>query len=429
MGQKSSKAQTTPKRRSVSFNVKREPAFGITQVPGRKSAQDKLISTNVERLLREQPNLNIQYSPQPAIKRKPSKTLQQIPSGDKIEDSQSTDKKPKSLETLEPASSSPPSFVYYIDEATHALCILDSKSNTWKKNMLKNAHCTHPTYSLSSFGMSVLRDEILASLHSSAIIPVDNDTIHIVGRFHLEYKITVNSFKILGENSLKFSNPTVCYGDKKIYFLSGEKGDGYINACVEYNVETKSWISLPDLPAPHVNGSAVYLQDSKNPNNFKLAVIGGFSSKQTDQMNQNISIFDFDEYKWETIPLSESPSETPLPTFIRAPFIQEDDETLLILDSEGIFYEIDVEKQKLQRAYGLYAVRDMNKKRIISYQKTESNHLLMATKERKVVINLQFLATETEDLAAPSSPQRKKPSSDYSDIKVDLNRKKFNNVL
>mgnify|MGYP000846910111 FL=1 len=428
MGTKASKLSNSPatKRRSQSFSETYQPSYDIVKVVGRRSEQTQGSSSPI---YDEPMNEHSDVSFQKEIRPHATRSIHSMPRLSTSTSGRSSLTKANNNSKAQASSTLPlawqkaplPSILYYLDETSHVLCILDPKTGRWKKNELKLARCSHPHFSLSSFGAIVFRNEILSHLEKSALVPVDDDTIHIVGRYHLEYQVSKNNFKLLGERPIKFSNPTVCYGNSKIYFLSGEKDRKYVTTCAVYDCETNSWSSLPDLPAPHVNGSACCYQDPLKPNSFKLIVIGGYSSNNIN--NQQVSVFDFDTYAWETFALPDSGS--PLPKINKPPLFQDDNGALLVLDSDGIFYDLDVNKKRFKKAEGIYAVRDFSSKAVVSYCRTENNQLAMLTKSVQKSIRIRLCLDEDISAITPT----KKPSSEYQETKVNLTRQKTQNLI
>lgn len=420
MGQKTSKATSSPHKRSrsQSFIEKNRSVIDAGNPNNRKSDQDKVPVFIKDDDLTEKPNMNSQPDAGVRSNRK-TKTLAQVPTVTAKGNLQSIiHSKSRSYTVMHPPISEDLfcEFLYYIDEKSSVLCLFYPKTSKWKKNELKIAHCSHPGFGLSSFGAIVLRNEILSSLQNSAILPIDHDLIHIIGRFHLEYRISQNSFRLLTEkNPLKFSNPTACHGDRKIYFLSGEKGSEYTNACVEYDLETRSWISLPNLPEPHVNGSALFFKEGDKA---KLAVLGGFSAKGSP--NIVVSVFDFEEYQWETIPMPEAIAMSDESKFVKAPIFLDDQNTLLAIDSDGIFYELNTEQKKFQKAEGLFSLREFRTRKIVSYCRTAVNQLAILTKNTQISMRIDLLLVE--ESSSPTTSEKKTAPPEYTDHKVSLNR-------
>lgn len=303
-----------------------------------------------------------------------------------------------------------PLILHYIDNRRNQLCVYDTKTQQWTKNNLNIAHCEHYNYELSSSGEAVFRNQILASLQDSTLVPIDNDTFHIIGRLHLEYSVSKNSFKFLDEQETKLHDPTVCYGAGSIFLLSGEQNNEYVSSCVRYDILDKVWVPMPDLPSAHVNGTAICCLDPEKKGAYKIIVVGGFSSRIPTLFNLNMSVFDSETNQWEIIPLEKFCPKPP--KFIRAPIVQShEDKVLLIQDDNGLaFYEIDLKDWSFGEVKKLSFPEDLNMPRRVSYCLDEKDDVLFLTKYDShacpdIRENLSLKTTKT---------------SDYSIVRVNL---------
>jgi hypothetical protein len=221
----------------------------------------------------------------------------------------------------------------------------------------------------------------------------------------------------LGDNAPKLINPTVCYGAKNIFVLSGDHNADYASDCARFDIEKQAWIPMPSLPSPHVNGSAVYYLDPEGSTSNKLVVIGGFTSRIPTLFNHTVSVFDFDTNSWDVIPLTSMTDK--LPKFIRAPIVQNVQGTLLILhedQEEPNFFELDLYSRNLQKAEGFFPDVDIRVQRKISYCfDEENNELVFLTRTCQNVNSLPMFGERSSE-----RPLKDKLPSEYSVIRVSL---------
>ena len=426
MGLKHSKIKSPSHemRRRHSFNDKDLPSFQKTQVSMRRSIEPKVESSFEEDFPSEFPT----SSQHDHIQINDSKEIHSMPRDLPIK---SFTRLParivrdQSLQSLDSPRTSPiverfklPSILYYVDQQRIQLCVYDTKTQVWKKNDLRLAHCEHSDFELSSYGAAVIRNEIISHLQESTLVAVDNDTIHFIGKIHLEYCISRNSFKFLGEHVPKFTNPTVCCSSDNIFFLSGEQDGEFVSSCARYDLKKKVWIPMPNAPYPHVNGSALCYIDSEKNYGCKILVVGGLESRIPTLFNYNISIFDLESETWEVIPIADF-CEKP-PRLIRAPIVQNDRGKILVIHDENgiVFYEFDPTDGTFAREAGLCPLETFNIQRRVSYCLDEDDQLVFLSKISRCTNSFHLLGEES-----PRRTTKKKSFSEYSIVKVSLTPK------
>ena len=310
-----------------------------------------------------------------------------------------------------------PSILYYLDNHQYRLSVLDPKTEIWKKNDLKQASCEHPNFGLSSYATVVFRNQILSQLQESVLVAVDNDTIHVIGKMHLEYSISKNNFTLLREQAPKFTNPTVCFGANNIFLLSGQHGTECVNNCVRYDLAKKVWITMPSLPSPHVNGSAtVCYFDAEKRDSYKIVIVGGFSSRIPTLFNYTASVFDSESNSWDVIPLEVGWGK-PI-RFIRAPIVQNSERNLLILHHDGEeldFYLLDINSRNLSEAEGHHTEMGVSIQKKAPFCVTEDNNLMFLARGCKYTKSLPDLAEDPSERADKGGL-----SPEYSVIKINL---------
>ena len=417
MGHKHSKVQLTSaqKIRRNSHAVYQEPEtlYDITKIRGRKSAEGRIETTvpAEDTLTTEVPKSSSATS---QVQRR-AHPLPQSAIFDTLPTRVTATRGPLTLPAFLNRSQAQPSILFYHDTKTNQLCIYDATTGYWKKNELKIAHCQNPGFELSTNGMIVFRKEVLSCLQDSLFIPVDNNTIHVIGKIHLEYTISTNCFKLLKEKGYKFNNPTICYGANNIFFLSGDQDNEYVSSCVRYDLQKKTWITMPDIPLPHVNGSAACYYDAES-DSHKIVVIGGLSSRIPTLFNYTASVYDLKTNTWETFDLSQF-SEKPI-KFIRSPMVHTESGNLMILQGEDVVsvYELDIKIPCLKKIQGLNPSLDLNFQRRAAFCLNEDNELVFLTKTPQVTQSLP----EFGECGVMS--QSKQLSLGHSIIKVNLSQ-------
>lgn len=311
-----------------------------------------------------------------------------------------------------------PSILFYIDEKKKLLCVLDLKTRKWTKNQLLKAHFEHTNADLSLFGVCLFRNEVLSWLQNSILIPIDDQTIHVIGHYHLKYNIVKNCFYLQEGQNNRITNQTVCYGNKNIFCISGEQDGSYVTQCDQYDIKREVWVPMPNIPSPHVKGSAVCYLCPEFKDTFKVVVMGGLSSKIPTLFNYNISIFDFKQKEWETIPLMKMTTKPP--KFYQAPLYQSNEGNLFIFgaESDSACYEINLEENKISVVEDLknFKERGFAFQDRVSACTTEDNEFTLLVKNKQLMKR-----TKLEDGSSPRSP-RKRQQNDYIEWKFCLTK-------
>lgn len=247
-----------------------------------------------------------------------------------------------------------PTVLFYFDYRSKLLWMLDDNLMKWRFNDLLYSRFESSTDTeFSRFEQAVFRAEFPEYIRYSTLIATNDKTIHVLGKYHLEYKTWSNSFKLKHTNIHNIKWPTVCFGGNNIFSLSGEEeGGSYSTKCKRYIIDLEVWVPFQDIPAPHMFGSATcYTSTDEKNGSFKLMVVGGYKSANPKTINENISMYDFKSDVWTTLSLSIFTRK--VPQLVRSPLVQSVEGRLFLFGTEDQWelYELDIPSERL-RSYG-----------------------------------------------------------------------------
>lgn len=289
-----------------------------------------------------------------------------------------------------------PMMLFYFDYKSKLFWILDGQTMKWTYNDLLYCRFRSESYNFSGFEEGMFRAEFPEYVKNSTLIATDEQTIQILGHYHLEYDFRTNSFRLISDKPIGVQCPTVCYSQNNIFCVSGLEGGVPTKKCSRYIMDKKKWISFKSIPLPHVEGSAIcYTEAGQEGNSFKLMVLGGYSSSKPQIFNPYVSLYDFKTDEWTHMPLNILLNESL--KLLRSPLVQSEDGRVFVFGSKTKWecYELDLEAKTL-KTHGK------------SQDKTQTSHSepgrFFVTKKEEAIILLDEMLQNKHARSRDDSP-------------------------
>ena len=203
-----------------------------------------------------------------------------------------------------------PSLSIYLDKLGSKLYVLDLDACEWQSKDLTQAQVVLPTTFTKSDDST---QTLLKSLDQYSFVAVSPSEIHFIGPEHYQYDLLTNTFIVESQLLQKREIPVLCVAEEYIYSFSGLEDDQFSRRCQRYNLLSKEWSSLDELPRPHIKGSALaYQANFADESRLKMLVIGGLKLKESIKPTNSASIYDCKANFWRVVDLQFKNFRTPV---------------------------------------------------------------------------------------------------------------------
>ena len=186
---------------------------------------------------------------------------------------------------------------FYFDSASLKFISYNFLKRTWLVNDLTQAttvnmmHITHEKFNLQR--------DLIARLECYSLLAIAENKIEIVGPSHFQYHIGLNCFSARPPMTIKgLKFPCLAFSGRRLFAISGEQNNGFIPSAEVYDMNSKRWSRIEEMPSAHGKGlSCCFLSDQKL---LKVVVVGGYSSKDPLTPSHSVSVYDDLNKKWMT---------------------------------------------------------------------------------------------------------------------------------